>query len=724
MSYGQPMQDFVNMLIAHLDPDRVFSSAPCIFSAMSDPVVRYSLTIVSPVALMALLSLIYLIGKYFFREILPLTGLLNIVGEILVEFYISITLAIFSPYNCYGHPNGDASVRNYPEIICGGTSHGAMVGLSVFGIIAYPLSAMVVAVFMTWQYPRRMLKSDISFLITGRFLFERWRPDCYWFCNVSLVRNFWIAVLPCVMPEDALDKTLLLMAMVLMIAYCLFIWFKPRRSIGQNRLDVFVSFVQFSLVAFGLTTVTGQALSKDLSAICVTMIGSVFIVVLSLLVTRFYVLVMRMAAYAVYLSHHSGHGGSSCRVLHKVLLSVVKGNVFYDIDAKEDLGMMIDSARNASNMVVAFSSETLCRPWCIASIVAAHRKGTPIHTAVFAHPRPEDTVCSAIADSCKMRATFSGRFEKSRPALFEVDTCALRGYGVSQQDVHPALQAVTAVEPVFMHFLSEESCGVQGLLEGLVGIERAMHVADATQKLFQSKARCSQLSNAGFKVEESMNLIMSDPFDADAIAVSRLFQSVFSGRGCWIEDQDLRPSEFATVVRTGKLRNTVFVFTENTTKSIPQLGRLGLLHTYQGEMHMVPVAVGNSFEFPDQDFMLKLETGKGEIGFDAMGRLANCAGGQVTLKQVCNGLSHVMRFLISFVNVPGLTGRPLEQCLLDVLTRATGSGRRTSLSKQPPLLQPPAEQVALSQESSELSTTRPAPLPGLAGEDQDNCVEV
>lgn len=721
MSYGQPMQDFVNSMISHFDPDRVFSSAPCLLSAFSDPVVRYSLTIVAPVALMTLLSVIYLIGKALFRGILPLSGLLNIMGEILVEFYISITLAIFSPFNCYGHPNGDASVRNYPQVICGETSHGAMVGLSVFGILAYPLTAMGVAVFMTWQFPRRLLKSDITFLVTGRFLFERWRPDCYWFCNISLVRNFWIAVLPCVMPEDALDKTLLLMAMVLLIAFCLLIWFKPRRSTGQNRLDCFVSYVQFTLVAFGLTTVTGQQLSKDLSTICCLLIASVFVIVLSLFGARCWKIMMRVTAYAVYLSHHSGHGSCSCRVLHKVLLSIVKGTVFYDIDAKDDLGMIIDSARNTLHMVVAFGSETLCRPWCIASVVAAHRKGTPLHTVVFTHPQPQQTVCSAIADSCKARSSFSGRFEKSRPPLFEVDTFALRGYGVSQQDVHPALQAVTAVEPVFMNFLSEESCGLSELLDQSLGLERTTPVAAATQKLFQSKQRCSQLSEAGFRVAESVNLILSDPFDGDAVAVSRLFQSAFSQKGGWIEDQDLRPSDFATVVRTGKVLNTVFVFSQNTTKSIPQLGRLGLLHTYQGEMHMVPVAVGNSFEFPDQDFMSRLETGKGDFGLEAMGKIAICAGGQVTLKQICDGLAHVMTFLISFVNVPGLTGRPLEQCLLDVLTRATGSGRRTSISKQPPLLQPPEQQV---QQQLPESTTQPSPLTVLPAADQDNCESV
>ena len=50
-------------------------------------------------------------------------GLFNVVGEVLVEFYISITLAIFAPFDCYPHPNGDTSVLKYPGVICGEHQH-------------------------------------------------------------------------------------------------------------------------------------------------------------------------------------------------------------------------------------------------------------------------------------------------------------------------------------------------------------------------------------------------------------------------------------------------------------------------------------------------------------------------------------------------------------------------------------------------------------------------
>jgi len=725
MVYGQPMEDLMNYLISQLDPDSLFSSAPCIMSAWADPLARYSMMIVAPLSFMLALSVAYLVGKIFFKGIFPLAGLINMIGEVLVEFYIAITLAVFSPFNCYGHPNGEQSVRSYPQVICGAPQHGAMVGLAVFGILAFPLSAIAVSGFLTFQFPRRILRNDIHFLVCGKFLFERWKPNCYWFCNVTLIRNFCIAVIPCVLPEDALDVTLFLMTMALSIAFLFLVWFKPRRTPSQNQLDCVVSFAQFVLVTLGLTTVHGDPMRAFLSTICVLMIALVAVSVGSMLCVRFYQLVTKMDRYSLFLSHHGGAGGASCRVLHRILLKKVKGKVFYDVDVKDQLGLILDSARSTRNMMVIFGSETLCKPWCIASLVAAHRRGTPLHAVVLTHPKPQETVCSALDDS-KVQRTFSGKMpsKSGKAPTFEVDTFALCGYGLAQTDVHPAIQAITAVQPEFLNFLSEHKLNLtlKELFGRMVDVEGGITIAAATESLFRGARRCAQLTESGFNLEESANLILCDHVDGDAVSVSRLLQSVFcqNNQGTWLEDQDLAPADFAKLARSGKLLNTLFVFTQNSNKSVSQLARLGLLHQFQPEMHMVPVAVGVAFEFPDQDLFTQIETGKMPgLGLNSMHDLAACAGGQVTLKQISDGLLHAMSFLISFVDVPGLSGRRLETALLNILTRATGSGRRLSTSKQPPLLQPATEPV--KQEAPETAVI-PAPLPARTEED-DAAVE-
>ena len=77
-----------------------------------------------------------------------------------------------------------------------------------------------------------------------------------------------------------------------------------------------------------------------------------------------------------------------------------------------------------------------------------------------------------------------------------MDTFTLRGYGLSQVvDVHPAIQALAAREPVFVYILDERKT-VNNFLE-LVG-----HMSSIAVK--------------------------GDHLDGEAIAACRLFQSIFT----------------------------------------------------------------------------------------------------------------------------------------------------------------------------------------------------
>merc|ERR1719498_1862897 len=158
-----------------------------------------------------------------------------------------------------------------------------------------------------------MKPNPIKFLCSCRFLFERWNPKYYWFCNVTIARNFVIAVLPSVMPQEELDVTILCMTMALMIALVLLAFFSPRRTPGQNYLDLFISMVQLTILSFGVTSVHGQPLKESLSAGCVSLIVAVGCAVLALSIFRACQLVSQSVSYSMYLSHHAGAGGTSCR---------------------------------------------------------------------------------------------------------------------------------------------------------------------------------------------------------------------------------------------------------------------------------------------------------------------------------------------------------------------------------------------------------------------------
>jgi hypothetical protein len=369
--------------------------------------------------------------------------------------------------------------------------------------------------------------------------------------------------------------------------------------------------------------------------------------------------------------------------------------------------MMLDAVKLSKNVLVHFGSETLCRPWCLGAIVAAFRKGIPLHSVIFTHQAPADTVAYTSEAGAYVK-TFSGKTfsnKQSRTSTFEVDTFILRAHGVLQEHVHPAIQALTALEPVFTNLLSETNLNndLEEMFGRMKSINLGLTIQECTKDVFASSKRCAQYKNAtSSSVGSNLNLILCHHLDVEAISASRLLQVIFSQKGNWVEDQDLASADYATIVRDCKPLNAVFVCSQYTLKSNSQLARVGLLVRCQPEMHMVPVVVGTSFDIPDESYLLSLETGKVlDLGTNPAERLAALAGDSVNLKHIVDGLTHVMTFLIAFCNIPNMDQATIQKTLLDILKRATGSGSRISSSNQEPRqLESATPQVAEPQAAS------------------------
>merc|ERR1740130_418389 len=104
-------------LTGPLDTSEFLGQMPCMSVGMQDAAKQYAATVVSPLAFIIILCSFYIIGVTVKPGIFNRDGLLNSIGEVLVEFYISVTIAIFSPFKCYVHPNGALTMKNSPSVI-------------------------------------------------------------------------------------------------------------------------------------------------------------------------------------------------------------------------------------------------------------------------------------------------------------------------------------------------------------------------------------------------------------------------------------------------------------------------------------------------------------------------------------------------------------------------------------------------------------------------------
>jgi hypothetical protein len=91
VKYGEPMLSFMDKVFAQIDPDKVLGHAPCLSEFMKEPVTQYGITIISPMIMIGCLFAAYFISLFGCNGKLMFDGVFNVVGEVLVEFYISVT---------------------------------------------------------------------------------------------------------------------------------------------------------------------------------------------------------------------------------------------------------------------------------------------------------------------------------------------------------------------------------------------------------------------------------------------------------------------------------------------------------------------------------------------------------------------------------------------------------------------------------------------------------
>ena len=72
------------------------------------------------------LLLVFGAARINWRNVFSLDDITNTLGEVLGVFYVSVTLAIFTPFKHYSHPKGDLSpLEFFLSVICdvGKSSH-------------------------------------------------------------------------------------------------------------------------------------------------------------------------------------------------------------------------------------------------------------------------------------------------------------------------------------------------------------------------------------------------------------------------------------------------------------------------------------------------------------------------------------------------------------------------------------------------------------------------
>lgn len=181
---------------------------------------------------------------------------LNVLGglflSVLFVFYISLCFTSLQLFMCYDHPNGERSLRFGPEVACksgSGSDYEGMLLEAILAIIFYIALMMVGFGYIVLIAPRHF--HQISFRTRWNFLFRRFKPDCWWWSPLLMLRAL-LLVLALVLSVEGTRQVYWMFCMILLYVSLLVIFFPWRHRTG-NLTDVFCSFIILFFCALGGT---------------------------------------------------------------------------------------------------------------------------------------------------------------------------------------------------------------------------------------------------------------------------------------------------------------------------------------------------------------------------------------------------------------------------------------------------------------------------------------
>jgi hypothetical protein len=179
---------------------------------------------------------------------------LNSMGHALQTIFIALVGIAVVPMQCFSHPNGDKSVKQFPNVICTEDEHTQLLvlGILLLGLIVAPYFAL--NLFATVRAPswdpvssaKNALETAPSGMLRFRYLFYRFRPDVWWWGNLVNTRQLMLAFAPMIEPDDPGVQVIYVLG--ILSAYLILVsLFKPWKAFELNAMEI-ISLFCLSLV--------------------------------------------------------------------------------------------------------------------------------------------------------------------------------------------------------------------------------------------------------------------------------------------------------------------------------------------------------------------------------------------------------------------------------------------------------------------------------------------
>ncbi|CAK9059196.1 unnamed protein product [Durusdinium trenchii] len=518
----------------------------------------------------------------------------NLCGTLVFALFISVTLALLDPFQCVANPDGSSSMLSNPGILCFNSGeHTILLLLSSLGILAYPVSILAWTTYTILMYPSRV-KSGVGLQLVYRhhFVFQRFRPERYYYGLLLLIRNALLAVLP-VMLTTVPEVQGEIMGALLLTSAAVQARLWPWRADVANYTDLMITSL-LQILLLGISPLIHRDRARSIQMLGWLLAFAVLSPFLCGLIVLSYALwgyVRPPIPFGIFLCYDKGSAGSLCRLLKLLISAHSDAGIFLDVDQLDDLDSIFDVIRvKTKSVVVVLTPDFLKQLWCAGEVVTALKNRVRIvPVKCDDYVPPTDEMLQKLGDHWTP--------EQKQILAF---------HGIGLRDVQRAQG--------WLHQLPSLHLSRYGSQEQLEAVVLEMlQLSQVSTKLFGPS---SEGERGGYR--KARILITGLVTDAEALATLKVFQILVlrhMRKECVVvhsyrELMAYRPWSYYLVVLLAKglLRDPSFA------KILLSL-YLETEEKMDRQLEIITVNADENFEFPSVEFLNELENGLGrELG--------------------------------------------------------------------------------------------------------------
>ncbi|CAE8681777.1 unnamed protein product [Polarella glacialis] len=575
IQWVQPLKALLDIMAVIVSFDFDVLNVSC-FLGKDDPVISFLTRLFVFPFISASLFAGFLVSKKTSRPS-SFDSWFNLNGMLLKVLYITLSFIVLLPFQCMANPNGSLGMVSNPGLLCWNSGkHTALVVLGIIGILVYPVAILGWASWITLMYPSLVSAGQgLQLVRRYRFLFTRFKPNCYYFGVVTLFRNFLVALTPIVLIE-APALQIIVLGGIFMISAAVQAWTRPWRTEASNIADILISLL-LVIILLGIAPLLEGDQSEKESIVGGVVTALIFGGLTALLCILGHVLVWRFRTnkgYEVFLCHHKGAAGVLCRYIKMMLTKHARGNVFLDTDQLEDLDLIFDAVKcQTKTLVVVLTPQVLTHMWCAGEIVSAHRNKVPIVSLIcsgYEHP-----------DQSQIEGMPSLWTEKQKQTL--------ANFGITMEMVKDAYTYLISLQAtVLSRFGSAQ--------------EQENTIVELANRCKMNKRIMVRLTAASTRPRL---LITGAVADAEALSVCMVLRDLMQDH-IQLETAVMRsPEQLADAGRYAKY--LVVVLSKGMLRDSAFANMLLVADKLELRLEIVTISADSGFEFPSLEFYSELE---------------------------------------------------------------------------------------------------------------------